>query len=125
MYSSVPVLLFVFHRDPARKLSGNLYDIYHCCVYSEKTPDDGQRNSLKHVEFYFKNKFEELVHLVGFIIGIYHDAWSPERQSTVLVKVLFERPSLPHISIIIHYSGTTPLATIHDYYCFCSSYLIL
>ena len=26
----------------ARKLSTNLYDIHHCCVYSEKTPDDGQ-----------------------------------------------------------------------------------
>ena len=23
-----------------RKLSANLYDIYHCCVYSEKTSDD-------------------------------------------------------------------------------------
>ena len=45
-----------------------LYDIYHCCVYSEKTPDDGQRNCPKHVEFYSKNKFEKLVHLVGFII---------------------------------------------------------
>ena len=22
--------------DPASKLSANLYDIYHCCVYSEK-----------------------------------------------------------------------------------------
>ena len=22
--------------DPVRKLSANLYDIYHCCVYSEK-----------------------------------------------------------------------------------------
>jgi len=37
-------------------------------VYSEKTPDDGQRNCPKHVEFYSKNKFEKLVHLVGFII---------------------------------------------------------
>ena len=54
--------------DSARKLSANLYDIYHCCVYSEKTPDDGQRNCLKHVEFYSKNKSEKLVHLVGFII---------------------------------------------------------
>jgi len=45
-----------------------------------KTPDDGQRNYLKHVAFYSKNKFEKLVHLVGFIIRIYHDAWSPERQ---------------------------------------------
>ena len=30
-----------------------------------KTPDDGQRNCPKHVEFYSKNKFEKLVHLVG------------------------------------------------------------
>ena len=59
-----------FHPDPARKLSANLYDIYHCCVYSEKTPDDGQRNCPKHVEFYSKNKFEKLVNLVGFIIRI-------------------------------------------------------
>jgi hypothetical protein len=26
----------MFSPDPARKLSANLYDIYHCCVYSEK-----------------------------------------------------------------------------------------
>jgi len=24
------------HPDPARQLSANLYDIYHCCVYSEE-----------------------------------------------------------------------------------------
>ena len=45
-----------------------------------KTPDDGQRNCPKHVEFYSKNKFEKLVHLVGFIIIIYHDARSAECQ---------------------------------------------
>jgi hypothetical protein len=28
----------------------------------------GERNCPKHVEFYSKNKFEKLVHLVGFII---------------------------------------------------------
>jgi hypothetical protein len=33
-----------------------------------KTPEDGQRNCPKHVEFYSKNKFEKLVHLVRFII---------------------------------------------------------
>ena len=32
------------------------------------------------VEVYSKNKFEKLLHLVGFIIRIYHDARSPERQ---------------------------------------------
>jgi len=31
---------------------------------------DGQRNCPKHVEFYSKNKFKKLVHLVGFIIGM-------------------------------------------------------
>jgi len=29
-----------------------------------KAPDDGQRNCPKHVQFYSKNKFEKLVHLV-------------------------------------------------------------
>ena len=57
-----------FCPDPARKLSANLCDIYHCCD-KKKTPDDGQRNCPKHVEFYSKNKFEKLEDLVGFIIG--------------------------------------------------------
>jgi len=39
------------------------------CVQG-KTPDDGQRNCPKPVEFCYKNKFEKLVHLVGFIIRI-------------------------------------------------------
>jgi len=33
-----------------------------------KTPDDGQRNCPKLVEYHSKNKFEKLVHLVGFVI---------------------------------------------------------
>jgi len=45
-----------------------------------KTPDDGHRNCPKHVEFYVKNKFEKLLHLFGFIVRIYHDARSAERQ---------------------------------------------
>jgi len=40
----------------------NLYDTYHCCVYSEK---------LLMMD----------MHLVGFIIRIYRDARSPERQT--------------------------------------------
>jgi len=55
---------------------------YTTAVYTVKTPDDGQRNCPKHVEFYSNNKCEKLVHLlvVGFIIRIYHDARSPKRQ---------------------------------------------
>jgi hypothetical protein len=32
------------------------------------TPDDGQRNRPKHIEFHFIKKFEKLGHLVGLII---------------------------------------------------------
>jgi len=69
-----------FHPGPARKLSANLYDTYYCCMYSEKLLMMDKRNCPKHVEFYSKNKFEKLVHLVGLIIRIYHDARSPERR---------------------------------------------
>jgi len=54
---------------------------YAIAVCTVKSPDDGQRNCLKHVEFHFKNKFEKLLHLVGFIIRIYPDARSHERQN--------------------------------------------
>ena len=53
---------------------------YTIAVCAGKTPDDGQRNCPKHVQFYSKNKFEKLLRLVGFIIRMYHDAWSPECQ---------------------------------------------
>jgi len=33
-------------------------------------PDDGKRYCPKHVECYLKNKFEKLVHLIGFVIRI-------------------------------------------------------
>ena len=49
-----------------------------------KTPDDGQRNCPKYVEFYSKIKFEKLLHLVGFIVRIYHHVWSPERQIRIV-----------------------------------------
>jgi hypothetical protein len=58
-------------------------------VCTAKSPDDGHRNCPKHVEFYSKNKCEELIHLVGFIIRIYHGARSSERQILVLILVLF------------------------------------
>ena len=53
---------------------------YTIAVCTVKSPDDGQGNCPEHVEFYSKNEFEELLYLVGFIIRIYHDARSPERQ---------------------------------------------
>ena len=74
-------VLRMFHPDPACKLSEKpVWQIPLLCV-QWKTPDDGHRNCPKHVEFYSKNKFEKLVHLVGFIIRFYHDARAPEGQN--------------------------------------------
>jgi len=67
------------HKFPSWSCSQAVWLIPLLCV-QWKTADDGQRNCPKHVGFYSKNKFEKLVHLVGFIVGIYHDARSPERQ---------------------------------------------
>ena len=68
----------------ASKLLVNLYVLL--CV-QWKSPDDAQRNCPKHVEYYSKNKFENLVHLAGFIIQIYHDARSPEHQNPLLAQI--------------------------------------
>jgi len=58
------------YPDPASKQSAYLYDIYLLLCIQYYTPDDGQKTCPKHVEFYSKNRFEESVHLVGFIMKI-------------------------------------------------------
>jgi len=49
----------------------------YCCVY-RASPDDGQRNCPKHVEFYSKNKSEKLVHLIGYwpAVSITHTTYT-------------------------------------------------
>jgi len=55
------------------------YTIAVCTVKKLLMMDGG--TVTKHVQFYSKNKFEKLVHLVGFIIRkSYNDARSSERQ---------------------------------------------
>ena len=56
-----------FHPDPAQKLSANLNDIYHCCVYSEKILMMDRRTVRNMQSFNPKNKFEKSVHLVCLI----------------------------------------------------------
>jgi hypothetical protein len=51
---------------------------------------------LKNVELYFKNKFEKLVHLVGFIIRIYHDARFSECQASSIVVPYGHRNPTTH-----------------------------
>jgi hypothetical protein len=60
---------YMSYRFADSLVSRPVWHIPLLCVQG-KTPDDGQRNCPKHVEFYSKNKFEKLVHLVGFIIRI-------------------------------------------------------
>ena len=57
-------------RSCLQAVSKPVWHIPLLCV-QWKTPDDGQRNCPKHVEFYSKNKFEKLMHPVGFIIRIF------------------------------------------------------
>ena len=83
--------------DIYRKLLPNPYNILLCVQW--ETADDGQRNCPKHVEFCPKNRFEKLVLLFGFIIRIYHDARSPERQFITMHGHL----NVKFISIIFPY----------------------
>jgi len=64
-------------------VSKHVWHIPLLCV-QWKSPDEGQSNSSKHVEFYYKNKFEKLLRLISFIIRIYQDARSSERQIILL-----------------------------------------
>jgi len=68
----------------SQAVSKSVWHVTLLCV-QWKTPDDGQRNCLKRVEFYSKNKFEKLVQIFGFIIRIHHDARSPERSVLILL----------------------------------------
>jgi len=52
-------------RSCSQAVSKTLWHIPLLCV-QWKTPDDGQRNTPKHVGFHSKNKFGKLMHLVGF-----------------------------------------------------------
>jgi len=74
--------------------TGFLYDIYLLLCIKYLTPDDGQKTCPKHVEFYSKNKFEKLVHLVGFIIRMRISC----RQMRLLIFVQF---SIQYLRILL------------------------
>ena len=48
-----------------------------------KSPDDGQRNCPKHIDFHSENKFEKLMPLVGFIIGKLYSSFQQTLPSPV------------------------------------------
>jgi len=57
----------MFHLDPARKNSTNLYDIYHQCVKWKKSGWWTEERS-ETCRVAFQNKFEKIVHPFGFIV---------------------------------------------------------
>jgi len=91
-------LFLELHPDTASKLSANLSDVYLllCVRWKKKSPDDGQKTCPKHVQFYFKNKFQKLADLFGFIIRIYHDARSHECK--IIILPLLEQALLTNFS---------------------------
>ena len=115
--SSVLILLFADSLRPgsvqnwvpfwsySQAVSKPVWHIPLLCV-QWKTPDDGHRNCPKHVEFYSKNKLEELVHLVGFIIRTtifyYLIYW---------LQVSVIRPSSGHLYLKFKTSYMSPLGT--------------
>jgi len=81
------VYVIQYCRQLSQAVCKTAWHIPLLCV-QWKTPDNGQRNCLKHAEFHSKNKFEKLVHLAGFNIQIYHDARSHECQNpTCLLNI--------------------------------------
>jgi len=105
-----------FRPDPAHKLSANpFWRIPLLCV-QWRTPDDGHRNCSKHIEFYSKNKLEKLMQLVGFIIRIFHNVRSSERQihnTTSLHIHITRRWSLIFDIVIFCYNTSNPFVYLY------------
>jgi hypothetical protein len=68
------------------------------------TPDDGQRNCPKQVDFHFQNKFEKLVHLVGFIIRRLVK-YNPASLSRLKRDILYNILSNIHVERLVPYVG--------------------
>jgi len=87
------------NRNQLTAVSKPVWHIPLLCV-QWKTSDDGQRNCPKHVEFYSKNKFEKLVHLVGFILRISAVYLGLVLGRVAMWQVLFRTISFSPVSII-------------------------
>ena len=89
-----------------------------------KTPDDGQKNCPKHVEFYFKNRFEKLVHLVGSVTRMLYLCCEPGFR-TVCCFPFWMAEGYPHLLMPEEFSRVVGRSAL----CFClyllSFFLIL
>ena len=91
MFWTVPLSIIRSICSCSQDVTKTVKHISLLCV-QWKTPDDGQRNCPKHLEFQSKNKFEKLVRLVGFIIrnlSRYTVTWTSDSEMISLPS-LFE-----------------------------------
>jgi hypothetical protein len=85
--------LSIHHQELASRLP-YLFDIYLLLYVQSWTPDDGRKDRPKHVQCYAKiNKFEKLVHLVGFTVGIKKNP-SSSQAFQMICMIWFERRSV-------------------------------
>jgi hypothetical protein len=64
----------------------------YCYLLASKqitVSDDGRKDRPKHIKCLSKiNKLEKLVHLVGFAIEIYYDAWLYKCQPCIIIFII-------------------------------------
>jgi len=82
---------------------------YTIAVRTVKNSDDGQRNCPKHVVFYSKNKFEKLVHLVGFIVRIHCFTFVLKANAGAVPYI---RQRLCHISFPVYFHFSLTILTL-------------
>ena len=113
-FSALKVLARVLgRREAGRVLASSQHNLYVLLCVQCWTPDDGQRNCPKQVEFYSKNKYEKLVHLVGFIKRISENSLITGRFS-VRVSFHLSRVRGRHFVVISTYEPT--IYTVYDTY---------
>jgi len=84
MFRTVPLsIIRSFFTVHTTMVYISTYTIAVCTVKKELMMMD--RGTVRNMQSFIpKNKLEKLVHLVGFIIRIYHDARSPECQIRIV-----------------------------------------
>jgi len=82
---------------PLASSQHNLYDIYLLLRVQCLTSDDGHRNCPKHIEFHSINKFEKLVHLVGFTTRIFRTLITNKKRTNIPIN---ERTKFVKISTL-------------------------
>jgi hypothetical protein len=111
--------------DSFRAGSAVYKPVWHIPLVSVQwiTPDDGQRNCPKHVEFHFQNKLEKFVLLVSFVTGKLLGCLRLILRDTAIEfirnsKIKFDsiQPIDRH-DLLVRTSQQDMLSTVSNFYC--------